>query len=156
MKINEIILESNQVNEAPEWLSRGLNRMPSSVLGVASKALGAVGASDTSQNIAGRANLSGTIKTLTNQLNKYAGSQGIWTSGLTPDDVAAFLVGKGVNIDAKDIPATQAGTVDKTVLSNILKDISMQALRSDTVTYPRTSAGAPPTAAPREWRCGRR
>lgn len=157
MRINEIIAESTQVDEGPLDALRNagnaaMQRLPAGLLGKAAKFANKIGAKGTAQNLAGRTSHALTAKNLSNELQNYLGTKGVGLGSLTPDALAQFLTAKGVNVRPTDIQANKNGTVDRSTVGTIIRDLAAKSLSGEPLVYrksisPKIGADSPAVAA---------
>ena len=155
MKINDVIVESEVLDEGPftDKLkavgNAALNRAPAGVLSKASKLASRFGAKGTAQNLAGRASTSLTSKNALGAFQNLLGTKGIGLSNVTPELLAQFLTSRGVDVRSSDIPTNANGTVDKSTIGNIFRDVSSKSLTGEPLIYrkpKKTPMGADSTA----------
>jgi hypothetical protein len=120
MKLDEIILEKQQLDEVP---AGGLGQMAKKVgAKVLNKVPGAT-AKSKAANLAGQADLGDTANNLHKELNGYLGRIGKKMNQVSGEDVIAFLKTKNHKTKAS-IPT---GTLQKQQINDILMTVSKEA-----------------------------
>lgn len=89
MRVEQIISEKSDVNEAPAGMIRQMGRK------IGSRALAQVGAKGAAMKMAGKADAGDTANDLYNQLNSYIGQTGKDMNALDAADLTKWLKSKG-------------------------------------------------------------
>lgn len=146
MKINEVIIESKQVSEAPAWLGQAAKKIGSRVLNKVPFGLGKGKAAE----LAGSADLTDTVKNLYREYSAFVGRTGKTVGAATAADMSNFLKSKGVETEGvpTDTPTAPLGNA-RTAF--ILKQKSIEAM-GGTPDYaampPARASRAAPTSTP--------
>jgi hypothetical protein len=100
------------------------------------------------KNQAAREQLKKRQNALYGEIQNYLGLRGMDLNELTPKLLARFLNSYDINVSPSDIPADMDGTVERSVLDNIVRDITIKSLSGEPLTYePPTQTralGVPP------------